>query len=137
MARRRKPDEPEMNGVSSAGTAVEELPVQEQSNGEPTASAAAPKNRPVASFAASSDRTTRLEVNVWARQVKVSDNEEYTQYALTIARSWRDKDGNWSGNSSHRVHDVPVLLYLIQQAYTWCVTQRMQVRFSQDDELPF
>jgi hypothetical protein len=137
MARRRRSDEPELNGVSNTGTAVADPPVQEQSNGEPAAPATAPKNRPVANFAASSDRTTRLEVAVWAWKVKTSDGEEFTQYSLSIARSWRDKEGQWTGNGFYRAHDVPVLLYLVQQAYTWCVAQRTQVRFGQDEELPF
>jgi len=94
------------------------------------------KNRPAASFAAHSDRTTRVEVAVWAKLVKVSEVEEYTQYSLTLSRSWRDKEGQWFGNAAFRIHDLPVLLYLVQQAYNWCVAQRTTVKIG-DEPLPF
>jgi len=93
------------------------------------------KNRPAASFAAYSDRTTRIEVAVWAKLVTVSEQEEYTQYSLTLSRSWQ-KDGQWHGNAAFRIHDLPVLLYLAQQAYNWCVNQRTTVKIG-DEPLPF
>jgi hypothetical protein len=95
-----------------------------------------PKNRPVASFIAQSDRTTRLEVAAWGRTIKV-DDEEIIQYALTFRRSWRDKEGTWNQNGSYRVHDVPVLLFLVQQAYHWCVLQRTDISIASDEPLPF
>ncbi len=138
MARKRRGDDAEGGDVHANGTAVLDPPAPEQQSGESSPTpAVAEKNRPAASFAASSDRTTRLEVAVWARVVKVSDTEEYTQYSLTVSRSWRDKDGNWTGNTFYRVHDVPVLLYLMQQAYNWCVAQRAEVRIATDGDVPF
>jgi hypothetical protein len=132
--RRKKPDGPD----GEAATVVAEPPVPEQQNGQPVAEQpAAPKIRPAASFAANSDRTTRIEVAVWARQVKVGEAEEYTQYSLTARRSWRDRDGNWTVNDFYRAHDVPVLQYLIGQAYNWCVAQRTEVRIESDEPLPF
>lgn len=120
MARKRKADEPDGDGVPERGTAVADPPTVEQ--------AAAQKNRPAASFAAHSDRTTRLEVAVWARPVKVGETEEYTQYSLTVSRSWPDTDGNWRQTAFYRAHDVPVLLSLVTQAYHWCVAKRTEVR---------
>lgn len=143
MARRKKSDDPEQNGVPAGGIAVADPPTEvsppEQQHGaldaRPTGEPAKlPPNRPAASFAAYSDRTTRIEVAVWGKQVKSGD-EEYTQYALTLSRSWQ-KDGNWQGNAAFRVHDVPVLLYLVQQAYDWCVARRTTVRIG-DEPLPF
>lgn len=145
MARRRKPDEPGENGIPAEGTMVAdppaETPTPEQHQGArdaPPAGEASkpPPNRPAASFAAGSDRTTRIEVAVWAKKVTVSEQEEYTQYSLTLSRSWRDKDGHWQGNASFRIHDIPVLLYLVQQAYHWCVAQRTTVKIG-DEPLPF
>lgn len=141
MARKRKSDEPE-GGVGIADpppaeSAAAEQPATVPTTDEPGSQPAAPKNRPAASFAAFSDRTTRVEVACWARQVKVSEAEEYTQYALTVSRSWRDKDGQWTQNASYRAHDVPVLLCLVTQAYQWCVAQRTQVRVETDGEVPF
>ncbi|HYH66306.1 MAG TPA: hypothetical protein VD866_16560 [Urbifossiella sp.] len=147
MGRKRKAEDPEgVVGIADPPPAV--LPADAE--GQPEAAATpeipgeqpaelpvTPRNRPAASFAAMSDRTTRVEIAVWARQVKVGEGEEYTQYALTVSRAWRDKDGNWTSNAFHRVHDVPVLLYLVQQAYQWCLAQRTQVRVEADGDVPF
>lgn len=138
MSRKRKMDEPGMNG---AATAIADPPAHVQpSPVQPAAAQVSPttsKPKPVAGFAANSDRTTRVEVAVWARQVKSSDGEEYTQYSLSLNRSWRDKEGNWIESGYYRAHDVPVLLYLIQQAHHWCINRRMTYRTELDDELPF
>ena len=66
----------------------------------------------------------------------MSEQEEYTQYALTLSRSWL-KDGQWHGNASFRIHDIPVLLYLVQQAYNWCVAQRTEVHIESNGDVPF
>ncbi len=144
MARKRKEnDAPEQGSEApTADHAVDTLP-QPSPNGTPEANGqtdvkneqAPVKNRPAASFAAYSDRTTRIEVAVWAKLVKVSDQEEYTQYTLTLSRSWQ-KDGHWQGNACFRIHDLPVLLYLAQQAYDWCVSRRTEVKIG-DEPLPF
>jgi hypothetical protein len=140
MGKRKKPEEGADNGTPAIGTAVIDAPAEPpaptQSNGPPAeGQTPPPKNRPAASFAAYSDRTTRIEAAVWSKLVKVSEQEEYTQYALTLSRSWQ-KDGNWQGNASFRIHDIPVLLYLVQQAYNWCVAQRTEVKIG-DEPLPF
>ena len=137
----KKADAHEGNGVHDTGTALADQPAEMPgTQGAPPASEPAtkptPPNRPAASFAAHSDRTTRLEVAVWSKRVTVSAQEEYTQYALTLSRSWRDKDGHWQGNASFRIHDVPVLLFLIQQAYQFCVNARTEVKIG-DEPLPF
>jgi hypothetical protein len=137
MARKKKetevqdtPDTPPAEGAAAV------LPApSENGTPEPPREQAPARNRPAASFAAYSDRTTRVEVAVWARQVKVSEQEEYTQYTLTLARAWQ-KDGIWHGNAAFRIHDLPVLLYLLQQAYNWCLAQRTTVRLG-DEPLPF
>ena len=147
MARNRikKPDEhAETNGVATEPPPTDNPP---ETNGTPPENGTtpptgqtgnpAPPNRPAASFAAQSDRGTRVEVAVWSKVVKVSEQEEYTQYALTLSRSWRDKDGQWHGNASFRIHDIPVLLYLVQQAYNWCVAQRTEVHIESNGDVPF
>ena len=142
MARKRRGDEPEANGSVAVAdpppepTAVE-TPAPEVSNGQSDKSPALQKTRPAASFAANSDRTTRIEVAVWTRTVTVSASEEYTQYSLTLSRAWRDTGGAWTGNGFYRAHDVPVLMFLVQQAYHWCLAQRAQVRMLTDEPVPF
>ena len=134
--RRKKPDDPS-DGVATA--VAEPSPEANGTHVPPEATGQTPPkpNRPAASFAAHSDRTTRVEVAVWSKVIKLSEQEEYIQYALTLSRSWRDRDGQWHGNASFRIHDVPVLLYLVQQAYHWCVAQRTQVHIESNGDAPF
>lgn len=134
---RKHRDDAERNGV-----AVMEQPAGERSppvppDKGPGTTAPAPKNRPVATFAAMSDRTTRIEVAVWAKAMKTADGEAHVQFATTCTRSWKDKDGHWTTNGFYRVHDVPVQTFLIQHAYQWCLLQRTDVRIEGDDPLPF
>jgi hypothetical protein len=140
MGRRRISERPPDIPVDPNGTVM----VAPEVNGHaldplpPAPPPAGPKpNRPVAGFVANSDRTTRLEVAVWARQFKSNEGEEYTQYSLSLGRSWRDPDGKWLDSSSYRAHDVPVLLYLLGQAHDWCIAQRTTFRTKPDEELPF
>jgi hypothetical protein len=135
MAKKKPPpDAGGENGNPMNGAAVAETPATGPPDGKPPAPV---PNRPAASFAAQSDRTTRVEVAVWAKLVKVSEQEEYTQHSLTLSRSWRDKDGNWRGNAAFRTHDIPVLLYLVEQAYNWCVAQRTEVVIESNGDVPF
>lgn len=141
MARKRKADESE-GGVGLADpppteSGAGEQPATAPSPDEPSIPPAASQDRPAASFAAFSDRTTRVEVACWARPVKVSETEEYTRYTLTVSRSWRDTDGRWTPNAAYRAHDVPVLLCLVTQAYQWCVARRTRVSVETDGEVPF
>jgi hypothetical protein len=135
-SRRKKPDGP---GDDGALAAVTEVPPEANGTPAPPDAAAGPAcpNRPAASFAAPSDRGTRVEVAVWSKRIVITEQEEYTRYNLTLSRSWRDKEGNWFGNASFRLHDVPVLLYLVQQAYNWCVAQRTEVHVESNGDVPF
>jgi hypothetical protein len=138
MVRRRRSDEPpEANGNAVADPPTVEQPQPQSMPPELNGQSMPEKKRPAASFLAMSDRTTRLEVAVWARQVKVTDTEEYTQHWMTFSRSWREMDGSWHDNASYRAHDVPVVLFLLQQAYQWCLSQRMQTHIQAQDALPF
>ena len=145
MSSRRKRGDPSANGTAVADPdppATE--PTPESTSDPPPESptddppAAAPKTRPAVSYAANSDRTTRIEVAVWPRTVTVSESEEYTVYSLTLTRSWRDADGTWTDSASYRPHDVAVLLYLVQQAHHWCLSRRTRVRTPEaDGDVPF
>jgi hypothetical protein len=69
---------PETNG--HVATATMERPAAPKELAEPA------KKGPVVTFAALSDRTTRLEVAAWGRVIKVN-GEDILQYALTVSRS--------------------------------------------------
>ena len=124
MGRRRKADN---------GTAVAE-PNGVHAEGQPEPV----KTKPVASFAASTDRTTRVEVAVWARQVKTDDGE-FTQYSFTMKRTWRDQAGSYKESGFYRAHDWAVLTTLLSQAHSFIVWQRTTANVPQgtEDELPF
>lgn len=92
------------------------------------------KRRPVQSFRCFSDGTTCIEVAIWGREVEHTGGS-FTQYSLTISRTWRDPNGTWhdsgkddNGNArlvSFRVHDLPILIHLIQKAHAWQIDQRV------------
>jgi hypothetical protein len=126
MRRRKRADaEPHTNG-----TAVAEPPVIETQPPKPDA----PKNRPSASFAANSDKTTRVEVAVWGRTVE-KDGESWIQFSVTVNRSYRKDGGTWEKCNFFRGHDIPIMQSLVARAYEWVLGQRIDVRI--DDSVPF
>jgi hypothetical protein len=90
------------------------------------------------SFKCFSDGSTQIQVAIWSREVQTQTGS-FTQYSCTVGRSWRDQQGNWhdsskddAGNSrmiSFRHHDIPVLCYLLEKAYDWILSQRVQTPF--------
>jgi len=138
MPRKKKADDANEQGNPTPATGEQQevatapVPPPEANGHHPNGEV---KRRPAASFAAMTDRTTRIEVACWANQVKTQGGE-YTQFSLTVSRSWKDSDGQWHQGGSFRVHDVPVLLHLVQSAYAYCLNQRMDVRV-EDAGTPF
>jgi hypothetical protein len=82
MSRKKKSDDAPENGAATNVVAVADPPVetpapepqQAPRDGPPGAEPAKPPTRPAASFAAYSDRTTRIEVALWSKQVKSGDD---------------------------------------------------------------
>ena len=46
--------------------------------------------------------------------------------ALAGRPHYKDKEGNWQKGGSYRIHDLPVLAYLIQKAHTFALDRREQ-----------
>jgi hypothetical protein len=90
-----------------------------------TGTAQAEKKRPVMSFKLFSDQRTSIEAAVWGNPVKY-DNQETIQYSVTITRSYKADDG-WHQGGSFRVHDLPILDYLVRKCHDWCLEQRTTV----------
>jgi hypothetical protein len=105
-----------------------ERPRQEKRSEEP--------KRPKMSWAVNSDKSTRIEVAAWVNLMKLDNGEEYEQVTLTVTRSYKTIDNGWQRGGSWRTHDVPILLFLLQQAYTWSVSRRMTVRVD-GEEVPW
>jgi len=124
------PTTPTETPAEANGTPTNTTPPVETQNGQR-------KNKPVVSYAASSDRWTRLEVALWPNAMTNKETGElYTQLVITIARNWRDAEGNWHQGGSYRVHDIPVLVYLVNQAYSWALSSRTEVKTAEDG-IPF
>jgi hypothetical protein len=136
-------DEPPAAHTDGAATAATEAATMPEA--PPTTTAEAPttesrseapdgqgeKKKPAASWKCNSDRTTLLEVAVWANEVS-KDGASWTQYAATVRRSYRGQDGRWHDSSSYRQHDIPVLLFLLDKAHAWCLSVR-----TEDSTIPF
>jgi hypothetical protein len=90
------------------------------------------KKKPVASWKCPSDRTTMLEVAVWENEVTHGDGSKGTQYAIVPSRSYKGQDGKWRPSFSCRQHDIPVLLFLLDKAHSWCLAAR-----TEDSTIPF
>jgi hypothetical protein len=73
-----------------------------------------------------------LEVTVWANPMQGQDGSTWTQYAITMAKSYKGQDGKWHPASSYRQHELPVLYFLLRRAHDWCLSQRME-----DSTIPF
>ncbi len=91
------------------------------------------KKKPEVSYKCYSDRSTKLEVAVFAFEKEGEGGEMYKQYSLVFSRSYKDANGTWHNNSpGHRVHDMPVLLFLLEKAYKYCLDAR-----TEDTSVPF
>lgn len=88
--------------------------------------------KPLASFRLGSDRTTSIEVSVWANTYTSREGEEYEQLSLTFSRSYKDQNGQWVKGGSWRCHDIPCLNHLIAKAYAFCLDRRVV-----DSTIPF
>src|SRR4051812_5611752 len=82
------------------------------------------KRRPVQTFKCASGKDTWIEVAVWTNEVTYQDGGKGTQLSTTFSRSYKHNE-EWRTNYSYRQHDLPVLLYLMQQAYAWILDQRV------------
>jgi hypothetical protein len=91
------------------------------------------KRKPEVSYRCFTDRTTRLEVAVWANEMTGQDGSTYKQHAITFSRNYKDGSGTWVNDSrSYRAHDLPVLLYLLDRAYKYTLDSR-----TEDSAVPF
>jgi hypothetical protein len=126
------------------GTALDSKPggAQPESNGvagnghtEPTASASArpEKPKPLVSWRLMSDRSTSIELAVWSNMLQGPDGE-YEQLSCTASRSYKDQYGKWYRGGSWRIHDIPVLQFLLTKAHTFGLERRTT---TDNNGLPF
>lgn len=95
-------------------------------NSAPAQPAEKEKKRPVMSIKASSDRTTSLEIAVWLNSNEGENGQKFDSYSLSINRSYRKEDGQWVQNTNFRPHDLPVLLFLVNKAYDYILSEKAE-----------
>ena len=122
---RKKSAEPESNGTAEAPEAIPmegSTPETTVTNGTPTNG---DKKKPLVSYRLNSDRTTSIELSVWSNTFKNREtNEEYEQLSVTLSRSYKDANGQWCRGGSWRIHDLPVLLFLLQKSHAFALERR-------------
>ena len=126
------------NGTHETATALAEPPVTEV-RPEPELQQPAPvngngKHQPLVSYRLNSDRTTSISLAVWANTYTNQQGEEYEQLTVTVQRSYLDQQEQWQRQDkpSWRVHDLPVLLFLLQKAHSFALNRR-----THDSSIPF
>src|ERR1700716_4266706 len=99
-------------------TSPSEAPAEEGSqNGE--------KKRPAYKIGPiACDKNTSVECAVWQNEITLSDQRTFTVYNVTMHGSWRDADGTWKPLKSFRGSHLHVLIYCLQRASDWILSQR-------------
>ena len=113
MSRKKKETDVQANGTHEE-TTVAVVPA-------PPLDTHPDKPQPLVSYRLNSDRTTSISLAVWANTYTNQQGEEYEQLTLTVQRSYKDQQGQWQAQvkPSWRVHDLPVLLFLIEKAHSF------------------
>ena len=90
------------------------------------------KRKPTVSYRLMSDRTTSIEAAVWSNEMQNGDGEKWTQHSVTLSRSYKDQNGQWCKGGSYRIHDLPIVLFLLQKCHAFALTLR-----TEDSTMPF
>ncbi len=138
MARKRKTDL-EADGAVAVAELPMALPAEGPTEPQPEPRQEAPppaaepeKQKPLVSYRISSDRTTSISLALWCNQMtNTQTGEAYEQLSVTVQRRYRTDQG-WSGGGAWRVHDLPVLMFLLQKAHAFALDRR-----TEDSSLPF
>ncbi len=126
MARKKSTDEPETPAEQQ-----NELPQVETPQEAVVPPNSEEKRKPLISYRLNSDRTTSIELAIWSNLFRNAADEEYEQLSITIQRSYKTDDG-WQKGGSYRVHDVPVLMFLMEKAHAFALDRR-----TTDSTIPF
>ena len=85
-------------------------------------------NKPVKSF-----RLHGISVSVFANVVKIEGREK-TFYKVTMAKSYRDDEGNFQRTTSFDANEIPVLGTLLDHAYEAVLEQELVVSERESEE---
>ena len=134
MSRKKKETDVETNGHHEA-TALADIPMAMPVEVPPPPPCNHPdRPQPLVSYRLNSDRTTSISLAVWGNTYKNGDGEEYEQLTMTVQRSYKDTQGQWQTQQkpSWRVHDLPIVLFLLEKAYSFALNRR-----TDDSSIPF
>jgi hypothetical protein len=127
------PPDPPQDDTSATGTATNPPPpppppATPTSPGDPPASEAAgngEKKRPTYKVGPIlTDRNNSVECAVWANDVQTSDGKTFTVHNVTVQASYRDNEGTWKPTRSFRGSQLYALLYCLQRASDFILSQR-------------
>ena len=79
--------------------------------------------RPERSWRYATSKSSQVEVAVWLNPVEVPGGEIVPAWTVTNHRSYKDDQG-WHKNGFYRLGDLPTLIFALQQAYEWIMSQR-------------
>lgn len=66
-----------------------------------------------------------LQVNVW-KNVATANGKPVEFYTVSMARGYKDKDGEWASTTNLREQDIPKLRSLLQKAYNFIIMKNTE-----------
>ena len=70
------------------------------------------------------DKSSCVECAVWENELTGADGRTFTVHNVTVQASYRDAEGNWKPTKSFRGSQLYVLLYCLQKASDFILSQR-------------
>ena len=90
------------------------------------------KRKPLVSWRLMSDRWTSIELAVWSN-VFQGPNGEFEQLSCTVARTYKVPNGQWCKGGSWRIHDIPIMQFLLAKAHAFALDRRA---ITEDSRVP-
>ncbi len=70
-----------------------------------------------------------INCSLWENEMTI-DGQSRTVLKATIERRYKDKTGEWKSSSSYSRNEIPLLMYVLQQAFGYM----LQSRKSEEDK---
>lgn len=68
-------------------------------------------------------RIGNMTATIWKNTIE-GKNGAFVTRSVNLERSYKDKDGNWQNTTSIRAVDLPKALYVLDDAYRFCLTNK-------------
>ena len=68
-------------------------------------------------------RAGSISVDVWENENE-KNGQKFKSYTLTTTKNYKAKDGEWKESKSLQTAEVPKLMALLSQAYSWMISQK-------------